>query len=183
VLGCQTRYPRWKALRKPVWDMYLGYWENKHHYGWSSMPHRGYYHNDNVDEVRSDASRDFSGQLEISAADLTIWYRNGLVVTEQRANAFTSIAVRVTLNTCAAAGYEYAVLPLIADSSGSDTALLFHDMDAGDRAKLDEAGDHALVSAVVTCATDMRMECHGFMCETEDDAALLIWWPTYKGPS
>jgi len=189
--GLSGKISSLEGLQKPVRDMYFGYRENQHHYRGGGIPHCGYYRNDNDDEVRTDARRDFSGLLEISAAGLTIRYRNGLGETEQRTNAFPTIAVWAALKyVCrrrsptpqrrivgeagtTVTGYEYAFLPLIADPDGSDKAPLFRDMDAGDRARLDAAGDHAPVFAVVTRAAGKRLECHGFACETENDALLM----------
>ncbi|XP_060865507.1 uncharacterized protein LOC132941461 [Metopolophium dirhodum] len=185
--GLSGKISSLEGLQKPVRDMYFGYRENQHHYRGGGIPKRGYYD----DEIRAEARRDFSGLLEISAAGLTIRYRNGLGDTEQRTNAFPSIAVWAALKyvcrrrspppqrrivgeaTTTVVGYEYAFLPLIADPDGSDKAPLFRDMDAGDRARLDAAGDHAPVFAVVTRAAGKRLECHGFACETENDALLM----------
>lgn len=189
--GLSGKISSLEGLQKPVRDMYFGYRENQHHYRGGGIPHCGYYRNDNYDEARTDERRDFSGLLEISAAGLTIRYRNGVGETEQRTNAFPSIAVWAALKyvcrrrsptpqrrivgeaATAVVGYEYAFLPLIADPDGSDKAPLFRDMDAGDRARLDAAGDHSPVFAVVTRAAGKRLECHGFACETENDALLM----------
>lgn len=185
--GLSGKISSLEGLQKPVRDMYFGYRENQHYYRGDSIPNRGYYD----DEVRTEVRRDFSGLLEISAAGLTIRYRNGMGETEQRTNAFPSIAVWAALKyvcrrrspppqrkivgeaATAVVGYEYAFLPLIADPDGSDKAALFREMDAGDRARLDAAGDHAPVFAVVTRAAGKRLECHGFACETENDALLM----------
>ncbi|KAE9545750.1 hypothetical protein AGLY_001293 [Aphis glycines] len=183
--GLSGKISSLEGLQQPVRDMYFGYRENQHHY------RGGYYHDDDED-VRTATRRDFSGLLEISAAGLTIRYRNGLGEVEQRTNAFPSIAVWAALKyVCrrrsptpqrriageatagGVGGYEYAFLPLIADPDGSDKAALFRDMDPGDRARLDAAGDHAPVFAVVTRAAGKRLECHGFACETENDALLM----------
>jgi len=91
VLGRQVRYPRWIALRKLVWDIYLSY---QYHYGCSGMPHCGYYRNDNDDEVRPTR---WSYRQQIWPPGIgTGWLsRNSAGPTYS-----TSIAVRVTLTTC-----------------------------------------------------------------------------------
>ncbi|XP_060840662.1 uncharacterized protein LOC132921583 [Rhopalosiphum padi] len=189
--GLSGKISSLEGLQKPVRDMYFGYRENQHHYrGGDNLYRRGYYHHNDDDNDRTATRRDFSGLLEISAGGLTIRYRNELGDLEQRTNAFPTIAVwaalkyvcrrrsptpqrRIAGEGAAGAGYEYAFLPLIADPDGSDKAPLFRDMDPGDRARLDAAGDHAPVFAVVTRAAGKRLECHGFACETENDALLM----------
>jgi len=167
-IGCadlSAKISSLEGLQRPVRDMYFGYRENQH------GGHRT-------------ANR--AGLLEISAAGLTIRYRNGAGDTVHRTDPFPSIAVWAALkyvcrrrpghprkNAAGQDGYEYAFLPLIADPDGSDKAPLFRDVDADDRARLDAAGDHAPVFAVVTRKADKRLECHGFACETENDALLM----------
>lgn len=174
--GLSGKISSLEGLQQPVRDMYFGYRENRHGHA-----------------TDTERRRDFSGLLEISTAGLTIRYRDELGDTVHRTNPFPSIAVwaalkyvcrrqspqpqRRTSNTdgdsAVNRGYEYAFLPLIADPDGSDKAPLFRDMDPGDRARMDAAGDHAPVFAVVTRETGKRLECHGFACETENDALLM----------
>lgn len=180
-IGCadlSAKISSLEGLQQPVRDMYFGYRESRHR----------------LRDERTDGTRsDFSGLLEISAAGLSIRYRDDAGDAVHRTNPFPSIAVWAALKyvcrrrspaaqrrtrTAAAAavtqpGYEYAFLPLIADPDGSDKAPLFRHMDDGDRVRLDAAGDHAPVFAVVTRKTGKRLECHGFACETENDALLM----------
>lgn len=176
--GLSGKISSLEGLQQPVRDMYFEYRENQHHY---------------QDNYNREERRDFSGLLEISAAGLTIRYKDDLGNYVHRTDPFQSIAVWAALkyvcrrrspelqrkNIMAVAtydispGYEYAFLPLIADPDSSDKAPLFRDVDAGDRARLDAAGDHAPVFAVVTRKAGKRLECHGFACETENDALLM----------
>lgn len=151
-----------EGLQRPVRDMYFGY--------------RG-----------GDGPRNFSGLLEISAAGLTIRYRDTqLGRAVHRTDPFATIAVWAALKLVCRrrssppsperAEYEYAFLPLIADPDGSDKAPLFRRMDAGDRARMHATGDdHSPVFAVVmrNAAAGKRLECHGFACESENDALLM----------
>lgn len=169
--GLSGKISSLEGLQKPVRDMYFGYRES-----WE----RHYVQQD-------EARRDFSGLLEISAAGLTIRYRDELGKVVHQTNPFPSIAVwaalkyvcrrrsppTTTTTVTGTSDYEYAFLPLIADPDGSDKAPLFRDVDAGDRARLDAAGDHAPVFTVVTRKAGKRLECHGFACETENDALLM----------
>lgn len=176
--GLSGKISSLEGLQQPVRDMYFGYRENQHHY---------------QDDYNSEERRDFSGLLEISAAGLTIRYKDDLGNYVHRTDPFQSIAVWAALKyVCRrrspelqrkkimavaaydiSPGYEYAFLPLIADPDSSDKAPLFRDVDAGDRARLDAAGDHAPVFAVVMRKTGKQLECHGFACETENDALLM----------
>ncbi|XP_025415110.1 uncharacterized protein LOC112686868 [Sipha flava] len=177
--GLMGKISSLEGLQQPVRDMYFGYRENQHHR----------YPRDD-DDFGDGKRRDFSGLLEISATGLSIRYRDDRGDTVHRTNPFPTIAVWAALKyvcrkrsshpqrrtpqpSAVAGGYEYAFLPLIADPDGSDKAPLFRDMDAGDRARLDAGGDHAPVFAVVTRKSGKRLECHGFACETENDALLM----------
>lgn len=185
--GLSGKISSLEGLQQPVREMYFEYRENQHHY----------YGGDNGgsrNDVLGGTRRDFSGLLEISAAGLTIRYRDDGGDMLHRTKPFPSIAVWAALkyvcrrrsppaqrktdaadssSASGTGGYEYAFLPLIADPDGVDKAPLFQDMDAGDRARLDAAGDHAPVFAVVTRKAGKRLECHGFACETENDALLM----------
>lgn len=154
-----------EGLQRPVRDMYFGY-------------------RNDLAAAAAEEPRDFSGLLEISAAGLTIRYRDArLCRTVHRTDPFASIAVWAALKLVCrrraspSADYEYAFLPLIADPDGSDKAPLFQPMDAGDRARMAAAGDdHSPVFAVVTrnaAAAGKRLQCHGFACESENDALLM----------
>lgn len=173
--GLSGKISSLEGLQQPVRDMYFEYRENQE----QLFVRR---ESSGSDEEKR---RDFSGLLEISMAGLTIRYRDEAGDTVHRTNPFPSIAVWAALkyvcrrqpaasaSTQTAPGYEYAFLPLIADPDGSDKAPLFRDVDAGDRARLDAAGDHAPVFAVVTRKAGKRLECHGFACETENDALMM----------
>jgi len=192
-IGCaelSAKISSLEGLQQPVRDMYFEYRLNGH---------RDNNDDDDEGDRTTGTRRDFSGLLEISTAGLTIRYRDVAGETVHRTDPFPSIAVWAALKyvcrrrspppqrkattaatTVAAvipsgslAGYEYAFLPLIADPDGSDKAPLFRDMDLSHRVRLDAAGDHAPVFAVVTRKADKRLECHGFACETESDALLM----------
>lgn len=176
-----------EGLQQPVRDMYFGYREN--HY--QNCRGESHHHSTNVSRVNK--KHDFSGLLEISTVGLAIRYRDETGDMVHRIDPFPSIAVWAALkyvcrrrspppspqhwrsNTACVPtpGYEYAFLPLIADPDGSDKAPLFRDVNASDRALLDAAGDHAPVFAVVTRKAGKRLECHGFACETENDALMM----------
>lgn len=189
-IGCASlsgKISSLEGLQQPVRDMYFGYRENQH-----NQHYRG--ESGAAGDGRVNKAHDFAGLLEISAIGLTIRYRDETGDTVHRIDPFPSIAVWAALKyvcrrrtpppspqhrrsniayTTAAGGYEYAFLPLIADPDGSDKAALFRDVDAADRARLDAAGDHVPVFAVVMRKAGKRLECHGFACETENDALMM----------
>ncbi|VVC36818.1 Hypothetical protein CINCED_3A016259 [Cinara cedri] len=190
-IGCASlsgKISSLEGLQQPVRDMYFDYRENQHLQHYRVESHHG-----GVGEGPVNKGHNFSGLLEISAVGLTIRYRDEAGDMVHRIDPFPSIAVWAALKyvcrrrspppspqhrrsnaACTSSvGYEYAFLPLIADPDGSDKAPLFRDVDAGDRARLDAAGDHAPVFAVVTRKAGKRLECHGFACETENDALMM----------
>ncbi|XP_050441205.1 uncharacterized protein LOC126846105 [Adelges cooleyi] len=151
--GLSAKISSLEGLQDPVRDMYFAYRKNYGH-----------------------GQNDFSGVLEISTAGLTIRYKNANGDGVNRTNEFPSIAVWAALKfVCRRRqnGYEYAFLPLISDPEGSDKAPLFRDVDPDDRARVDAPGEHAPIFAVVMRKSGKRLECHGFVCESENDALLM----------
>ncbi|XP_050520082.1 uncharacterized protein LOC126893697 [Daktulosphaira vitifoliae] len=157
--GLSAKISSLEGLQEPVRNMYFAYRKNQEY----------------------NSPNNFSGVLEISSVGLTIKYKDIGGDGVHRTSPFPSIAVWAALKfVCrrhqinnATKSYEFAFLPLIADPDGSDKAPLFCDANENEIIQLNAHGDHAPIFAVVMRKTGKQLECHGFVCESENDALLM----------
>ncbi|XP_055639110.1 uncharacterized protein LOC129777071 [Toxorhynchites rutilus septentrionalis] len=113
-----------------------------------------------------------SGTLDISVAGLRVRTTGG---REPLLTPFQNIAVWSAVKfVVSVAEGGAAFLPLITDPENIDKRTLFRPLSAADKRRL-SSGLHSPLFAVVmrSSAASRQLECHGFVCQTPEDAIVI----------
>ncbi|XP_044763630.1 uncharacterized protein LOC123320383 isoform X2 [Coccinella septempunctata] len=118
-----------------------------------------------------------TGRLEISSQGLRVQYQGERGDLEQM-NSFPTIAVwsavKFVINDHDSSRISYAFLPLITDPDNIDKRTLFRNLDANEE-KYINVDAHSPLFAVVMrkFGVHKQLECHGFVCQTSEDAIVI----------
>ncbi|XP_045466877.1 uncharacterized protein LOC123675552 isoform X2 [Harmonia axyridis] len=118
-----------------------------------------------------------TGRLEISSQGLRVQYQGEKGDLEQM-NSFPTIAVwsavKFVINDHDSSRISYAFLPLITDPDNIDKRTLFRNLDIHE-GKYINVDDHSPLFAVVMrkIGIHKQLECHGFVCQTSEDAIVI----------
>ncbi|XP_017778892.1 PREDICTED: uncharacterized protein LOC108564376 isoform X2 [Nicrophorus vespilloides] len=140
------------GLQKPLKDLYFAYKRTTKH------------------------KKTLTGRLEISAVGLKVQYQGEKGDLEQL-NSFPTIAVwsavKFVMNENTKS--SYAFLPLITDPDNIDKKQLFKAMDSSERKIIGSNNPHSPLFAVVMrkIGVHKQLECHGFVCQTSEDAIVI----------
>ncbi|CAH1185705.1 unnamed protein product [Phyllotreta striolata] len=118
-----------------------------------------------------------TGRLEISSGGLKVQYQGEKGDLEQL-NSFPTIAVwsavKFVLHDVDQPRPTYAFLPLITDPDNTDKRSLFRPLDDNEK-KFITTEAHSPLFAVVMrkIGVQKQLECHGFVCQTSEDAIVI----------
>ncbi|XP_060533203.1 uncharacterized protein LOC132706108 isoform X2 [Cylas formicarius] len=117
-----------------------------------------------------------SGRLEISSQGLRVQYQ-GVNGDLEQMNSFPTIAVWSAVKFViqeSSSGLCYAFLPLITDPDNMDKQMLFRNLEGAEK-KYVHVEDHSPLFAVVMrkIGVQKQLECHGFVCQTSEDAIVI----------
>ncbi|KAK9876321.1 hypothetical protein WA026_012620 [Henosepilachna vigintioctopunctata] len=123
------------------------------------------------------ARKILTGRLEISSQGLKVQYQGERGDLEQL-NSFPTIAVwsavKFVINDYESSRKSYAFLPLITDPDNIDKRTLFRNFERNDE-KYINSDTHSPLFAVVMrkIGVHKQLECHGFVCQTSEDAIVI----------
>lgn len=154
----QSKVTSLSGLQTPLRDLYFSYRRNLRHKG------------------------SLNGRLEISKGGLNVRYKGDKGDLEQL-NPFPTIAVWSAVKFVVQPSEEnsqdlcYAFLPLITDPDNIDRQALFKTLEAPDKKYIlsNNENSHSPLFAVVMRKTGVakQLECHGFVCQTTEDAIVI----------
>lgn len=154
----QSKVTSLSGLQTPLRDLYFGYRRNLRH------------------------KSALNGRLEISKGGLKVRYKGDKGDLEQL-NPFPTIAVWSAVKFVVQPSEEnhkelsYAFLPLITDPDNIDRQALFKTLESPDRKYIlsHNENSHSPLFAVVMrkIGVAKQLECHGFVCQTTEDAIVI----------
>ncbi|XP_041972139.1 uncharacterized protein LOC121728098 [Aricia agestis] len=153
----QSKVTSLSGLQDPLRDLYFAYRRN--------------YRNKNA----------FSGRLEISKSGLKVGYKGEKGDLEQL-NPFPTIAVWSAVKFVVQSFVNrdrpsYAFVPLITDPDNIDRQSLFKTLETSDKKYIlsHNENSHSPLFAVVMrkIGVAKQLECHGFVCQTTEDAIVI----------
>lgn len=154
----QSKVTSLSGLQTPLRDLYFGYRRNLRH------------------------KSALNGRLEISKGGLKVRYKGDKGDLEQL-NPFPTIAVWSAVKFVVQPSEEnikelsYAFLPLITDPDNIDRQALFKTLESPERKYIlsHNENSHSPLFAVVMrkIGVAKQLECHGFVCQTTEDAIVI----------
>lgn len=154
----QSKVTSLSGLQTPLKDLYFSYRRNLRH------------------------KSALTGRLEISKSGLKVRYKGEKGDLEQL-NPFPTIAVWSAVKFVVQPSEEseqdlsYAFLPLITDPDNIDRQALFKTLDSPDKKYIlsHNENSHSPIFAVVMRKIGIakQLECHGFVCQTTEDAIVI----------
>ncbi|XP_060806560.1 uncharacterized protein LOC106129883 [Amyelois transitella] len=154
----QSKVTSLSGLQTPLRDLYFSYRKNFRH------------------------KNALNGRLEISKSGLKVRYKGEKGDLEQL-NPFPTIAVWSAVKFVIQSSdndsreLSYAFLPLITDPDNIDKHALFKDLDPSDKKYILSYNEnlHSPLFAVVMrkIGVAKQLECHGFVCQTTEDAIVI----------
>ncbi|KAF5291803.1 hypothetical protein FQA39_LY14291 [Lamprigera yunnana] len=121
------------------------------------------------------AKKTLISRLEISTLGLKFQYE-GDKGDSERLNPFPSIAVwsAVKFVLHDNGSVSYAFLPLITDPDNIDKKSLFRNLDENEKEYIKKETHSPLVAIVMrNVNAEKQLECHGFVCQTSEDAIVI----------
>ncbi|KAL4712387.1 hypothetical protein ACJJTC_001548 [Scirpophaga incertulas] len=154
----QSKVTSLSGLQTPLRDLYFAYRRNLRH------------------------KSTLTGRLEISKSGLKVRYKGEKGDLEQL-NPFPTIAVWSAVKFIVQQSEDgsqessYAFLPLITDPDNIDRHALFKTLEASDKKYIvsNNENSHSPLFAVVMrkIGVAKQLECHGFVCQTSEDAIVI----------
>ncbi|KAK4877922.1 hypothetical protein RN001_010428 [Aquatica leii] len=118
-------------------------------------------------------AKSLTSRLEISSLGLRIQYE-GEKGDLERLNPFPTIAVWSAVKFVLQDNNQYAFLPLITDPDNIDKKSLFCNLDESEKDYIKVEMHSPLVAIVMrNMNADKQLECHGFVCQTSEDAIVI----------